>query len=61
PQVLVVGGGVVEAGDLLLKPAREAYIERLAARNKLPYADVIPAELGNVAGVVGAADLARSR
>jgi glucokinase len=61
PQVLVVGGGVIEAGDLLLKPAKEAYIERLAARGKLPVAEIIPAQLGNVAGVVGAADLARSR
>lgn len=61
PQVLVVGGGVVEAGDLLLKPAKEAYIERLAARGKFPVAEVIAAEMGNVAGVVGAADLARVR
>jgi len=61
PQVLVVGGGVIEAGDLLLKPAKAAYFERLAARGKLPVADIIAAELGNVAGVVGAADLALSR
>ena len=61
PQVLVVGGGVIEAGDLLLKPAKEAYIERLAARGKFPVAEVIAAEMGNDAGVVGAADLARVR
>jgi glucokinase len=61
PQVLVVGGGVIEAGDLLLKPAKEAFFERLAARGKLPVAEIIAAQLGNVAGVVGAADLARIR
>ncbi len=59
PQVLVVGGGVIEAGDLLLKPAKEAYIEALAQRGKLPVADVVAASMGNTAGVVGAADLAR--
>jgi glucokinase len=61
PQVLVVGGGVIDAGDLLLKPAKEAYVERLAQRGNFPVAEVIAAEMGNVAGVVGAADLARVR
>lgn len=61
PQVLVVGGGVVEAGELLLGPARRSYVEALAQRGRLPVAEVRPAELGNAAGVVGAADLARRR
>ncbi len=59
PQVLVVGGGVIEAGDLLLKPARSAYLEALPQRGKLPVAEVVAASMGNTAGVVGAADLAR--
>lgn len=59
PEVLVVGGGVVDAGDLLLEPARKAYHERLAARAALPVAEIRAASMGNVAGVVGAADLAR--
>jgi glucokinase len=59
PQVLVVGGGVIEAGDLLLGPARESYIDSLAERGRLPVAEVVAAEMGNIAGVVGAADLAR--
>lgn len=59
PQVLVVGGGVVEAGDLLLGPARSAYTEALAQRGRLPVAQVCPAKLGNDAGLIGAADLAR--
>jgi len=59
PQVLVVGGGVIDAGDLLLRPTREAYQEGLAQRGRLPAGEVRGALLGNTAGVVGAADLAR--
>jgi glucokinase len=59
PEVLVVGGGVIDAGELLLGPTRDAYHEQLAARGTLPVADVVAASMGNVAGVVGAADLAR--
>ncbi|MEQ4302115.1 ROK family glucokinase [Plantactinospora sp. B6F1] len=61
PQVLVVGGGVVEAGDLLMGPTRRSYLEALAARARIPVAEIRPAELGNSAGMVGAADLARRR
>lgn len=61
PQVLVVGGGVIDAGDLLLAPTREAYVAALAERGKLPVAEVRAASMGNTAGVVGAADLARRR
>jgi glucokinase len=57
--VLVVGGGVIDAGDLLLGPARQAYGVALAQRGKLPVAQVLAASMGNTAGVVGAADLAR--
>ncbi len=59
PQRIVLGGGVIEAGDLLLHPAETSYRDALAARGQLPVADVRAAEMGNLAGVVGAADLAR--
>lgn len=59
PQLLVLGGGVVEAGELLLAPVRESYLRSLGQRGRLPIAPVQPARLGNLAGVVGAADLAR--
>jgi glucokinase len=59
PQVLVVGGGVVEAGDLLMDPARRYFGEALARRGTLPVAEVRPALMGNNAGVIGAAALAR--
>jgi glucokinase len=61
PQVLVVGGGVSEAGDLLLGPAREAYAQSFGARGRFPAAQIRPAEMLNSAGVIGAADLARLR
>jgi glucokinase len=59
PQVLVIGGGVIEAGDLLVKPARAGYLDQLAQRGRLPVGEIRGALLGNTAGVVGAADLAR--
>lgn len=59
PAVFVVGGGVSEAGDLLLEPARRSYAEALTGNAFRPIAEIRPAELGNEAGLVGAADLAR--
>ncbi|WP_114856334.1 ROK family glucokinase [Brachybacterium sp. YJGR34] len=59
PDVIVVGGGVAAAGDLLLDPAREAYAANLTARRHRPIAPFVLASMGNRAGIVGAADLAR--
>lgn len=59
PQRFVLGGGVAAAGELLLGPIREAYLEHLPARGYHPEPDFVIAELVNDAGVVGAADLAR--
>jgi glucokinase len=60
PGLLVVGGGVAEAGELLLRPARECYRQALGERGQLPLAPVRRASLGNAAAMVGAADLARA-
>jgi len=59
PQIFVFGGGVADAGDLLLDPIRAAYLENLPARGYHPEAEFAIAQLVNDAGVVGAADLAR--
>ncbi len=59
PQMFVIGGGVAQAGDLLLGPIREAYLAHLPARGYHPEPEFRIAELVNDAGVVGAADLAR--
>ncbi|MER8182088.1 ROK family glucokinase [Kitasatospora sp. NPDC094015] len=59
PGRFVIGGGVSEAGDLLLAPAQEAFRRTLTGRGFRPEAGIVPAALGNEAGLVGAADLAR--
>lgn len=60
PEVFVLAGGVSEAGDILLNPARRQFTDRLTVRD---YREVVPpivlAELSNDAGIIGAADLAR--
>lgn len=61
PAMFIVGGGLSEAGDLLLDPAREAYGKALTGRGHRPLAPVRVAALGPDAGMVGAADLARRR
>ena len=60
PDCFVIGGGVSEAGDLLLAPARAAFEKALTGRGYRVYADIMIAELGADAGLVGAADLARA-
>jgi glucokinase len=60
PGTFVIGGGVSAAGPLLLDPAREAFRRRLTGRGYRPEARLVVAELGNDAGLVGAADLART-
>jgi glucokinase len=59
PQVFIIGGGVAEAGELLVGPAREAFLGNLTARGHRPVATVRVAQLGQDAGLIGAADLAR--
>ena len=58
PACFVIGGGVSEAGDLLLDPARAAFDRALTGRGHRPFAEVKAAQLGEDAGIVGAAGLA---
>jgi glucokinase len=60
PQVFIIGGGVSEAGELLVGPARETFQAMLTARDHRPTATVRVAQLGQDAGLIGAADLART-
>jgi glucokinase len=56
PDVIVLGGGVMQAGDLLAEPARRELANRaLTPMNRTP---VVAAALGQDAGMVGAATLA---
>jgi glucokinase len=59
PACFVIGGGVSDAGDLLLDPARAAFRRALPGTRYRPHAEIRRAELGPDAGLVGAADLAR--
>jgi glucokinase len=59
PASVAVGGGVAEAGDLVMAPAIEAFRATLTGRGHRPELEIRQARLGNAAGLVGAADLAR--
>jgi glucokinase len=57
PDAIVVGGGVIAAGDLLLEPARREL--RARALNPMNKTQILEATLGNDAGMIGAAAMAR--
>lgn len=57
PEAFVLGGGLVEAGDLLLQPVRAAFAELLAGASHRPPVDIVAASLGERAGAIGAACL----
>ncbi len=60
PAVVVIGGGVIDAGELLLEPARRAMMCEMPFVGKHPVPEIVAAKLGNDAGLVGAADLSRN-
>jgi glucokinase len=59
PEVVVIGGGVSAAGDLLLIPAQQAFSRTLTGRGFREEARLVLAHFRNDAGLIGAADLAR--
>ncbi len=59
PAVVAIGGGLSEAGELLLEPARTTFAHHLPGGDHRPVAEIRKATLGNDAGLVGVADLAR--
>jgi len=59
PGTFVIGGGMSAAGDLLLASARDTFKRQLTGRGYRPEARIVAAALGNDAGLIGAADLAR--
>lgn len=61
PELFVIGGGVAELGEDLLEPTRIAYETSLPGFGERPTARFVTATLGNDAGLVGVADLARLR
>jgi glucokinase len=57
PEVIVVGGGVIAAGELLLEPARKVVAERALAPSR-DQVRIVPTRFGDASGMVGAALLA---
>ena len=59
PEKIIIGGGVAAAGDILMNPIKETLVKRA-----MPIAgaavEVVPAQLGNTAGVIGASLLIKS-
>lgn len=59
PELIVLGGGMVETGEVLLEPVREAFAQMLEGAAHRPSVPIVAAGLGERAGAVGAALLAR--
>jgi glucokinase len=59
PEVIVIAGGLVELGPLLFDPLDESFVRHVEGGVYRPKIPIVPAELGERAGAVGAAVLAR--
>jgi glucokinase len=59
PALIVLGGGMAESGDVLLEPTREAFAALLEGGDHRPPVPIVTARLGERAGAIGAALLAR--
>ncbi len=59
PEVVVIGGGVCKEGEYLLKPLRERVYADIYCRGSVPKPQIRVAEMGNDAGIVGAAMLGK--
>jgi glucokinase len=59
PAAFVISGGVSEAGDLLVAPARATLAAQMPGGDLRPVPEIRVASLGNDAGLIGAADIAR--
>jgi glucokinase len=59
PECIVIAGGLVELGALLFEPLREAFGRHIEGVDYRPAISIVPATLGERAGAIGAAVLAR--
>lgn len=59
PEKIIIGGGVADAGDILLNPIKET-IKKRAMFVAGSAVEIVPAQLGNSAGVIGASLLIES-
>ena len=58
PSIIVIGGGLVEAADLLLPEVRVRFADLVMAGDQRPEVPIVPAALGERSGAIGAALLA---
>ncbi|GBF10634.1 ROK family glucokinase [Tepidibacillus sp. HK-1] len=58
PEIMIIGGGVSRAGDILFNPIKQAFHEH-GLKNIIDSIEIVPAQLGNDAGMIGAASLFR--
>ena len=58
PEKIIIGGGVAEAGDILFNPIKETIAKRAMTIQR--EVEIVPAQLGNTAGVIGASLLIKS-
>ncbi len=56
PDIIAIGGGVAGAGDFLFDAVRKCYEDHVFYKD-VPHARIVPAQMGNDAGIVGAAML----
>jgi len=61
PELIVVGGGLVAAGEVLMEPTRRAFQELVAAPALRTNVRIVAAVLGSQAGAIGAGLLAAAR
>ena len=59
PEVLSIGGGICPEGDYLLTPLKKRVFEEVYTKDREPKTKLVIAELGNDAGIIGAASLGR--
>ena len=59
PEKIIIGGGVAAAGDILMNPIKETLVKRAMPISGAAV-EVVPAQLGNTAGVIGASLLIKS-
>lgn len=59
PEILCIGGGISKQGEYLLKPLREKVFSKVYSSNSIPNCQIKVAQMGNDAGIVGAAMLGR--
>ena len=57
PEVLCVGGGISNEGETLMAPIREFVVRERYSKNVASQTELRAAQLGNDAGIIGAASL----